>query len=55
MTKSEIRTAFINQVGIEEIFDIYGDCYTVDWTVETEQCTFVYDMKREKFVNITGY
>jgi len=53
MSKSEIRAAFLNQVGIEEIFDIYETC--TGWTVETEQYTFIYDMEREKFVNVTGY
>jgi len=53
MTKSEIRAAFIHQVGVEEIFDVYEA--NVGWTVEVEQYTFVYDMEREKFVNVTGY
>jgi len=53
MTKLEIRTEFIQQIGIKEIIDIYET--SAGWTVETEQCTFVYDREREKFVNVTGY
>ena len=53
MSRQQIRAAFVQQVGIEDIFDIYET--QGEWTVETEQYTFVYDMEREKFVNVTGY